>query len=594
MEKASKQHSLQALTLGLLALCAGGCMDHDYDLTEVIDLKIQLGGVSLTVPASNTDVITLSQILDLDPNDPNGSIKTVSTEGEYGLSVGDYVLVQEGESTPSQFEVPTVVIGDINGNTATTTLPEFYNITGEAIITQEAHPTHNTIHLQDDNVTKELVSIESADLDVSIDFEVGYQSDDFTGTAYIEEGYTAIFDPSWTVEIKDAATAEYLEMENANTMRFKKRYAVTPTTPLVARINLVRIDFTKVPAGQGLYAPGHFLIDSRMESKGNISLTIGDLPLGQKANLTLVTSTKVSEANILKVRGVVDPKIDITATDFEINDVPDFLSDPENKLDIANPQIRIIITNTSPLSIELNGQLSSYCDNAETATVGIGKEYGTASMIVNGNSTTEFVICRQATDETANNIVVPNLSTLIETIPDRFSFHNATSKAILETAEYTLGTSYTYDCKYKAVIPLAFGETMKLHYTHEEKDWDTDLDKYNFNTVELTADVLNAVPLDMTPSAIALDNNNEELTTVTVAVEGEVKAGTPAQPTTTPLKITVRSTGENIKNLSGIRVVFDATSNSAYRGINLNKEQSLKFNNIRITVKGGVTVDLND
>lgn len=223
MEKASKQHSLQALTLGLLALCASGCMDHDYDLTEDIDLKIQLGGESLTVPASNTDVITLSQILDLDPNDPNGSIKTVSTEGEYGLSVGDYVLVQEGESTPSQFEVPTVVIGDINGNTATTTLPEFYNITGDAIITQKAHPTHNTIHLQDDNVTKELVSVESADLDVRIDFEVGYQSDDFTGTAYIEEGYTAIFDPSWTVEIKDAATAEYLEMENANTMRFKKR-----------------------------------------------------------------------------------------------------------------------------------------------------------------------------------------------------------------------------------------------------------------------------------------------------------------------------------------------------------------------------------
>lgn len=44
MEKASKQHSLQALTLGLLALCASGCMDHDYDLTEDIDLKIQLGG----------------------------------------------------------------------------------------------------------------------------------------------------------------------------------------------------------------------------------------------------------------------------------------------------------------------------------------------------------------------------------------------------------------------------------------------------------------------------------------------------------------------------------------------------------------------
>ena len=76
------------------------------------------------------------------------------------------------------------------------------------------------------------MSVESADLDVRIDFEVGYQSDDFTGTAYIEEGYTAIFDPSWTVEIKDAATAEYLEMENANTMRFKSAMQSPPLPPL--------------------------------------------------------------------------------------------------------------------------------------------------------------------------------------------------------------------------------------------------------------------------------------------------------------------------------------------------------------------------
>ena len=98
----------------------------------------------------------------------------------------------------------------------------------------------------------------------------------------------------------------------------------------------------------------------------------------------------------------------------------------------------------------------------------------------------------------------------------------------------------------------------------------------------------------MTPSAIALDHNGNELSTVTATVENQVKAGTPAQPSTTALKITLRSTGKNIKDLDGVRLVFDATSNSAFQGINLNDQQTLKFENIRITVKGGVLVDLND
>lgn len=590
MKKAIKRHLSRVMAVSLIATGATSCVDHDYDLTEDIDLTVQLGGESLTVPTSSTDVITLSQILDLKED---SSIKTIETSGEYGLEKGDYALIQEGNSTPSNFDVPEVTIGTINGNTTTTQLPEFYNV-GVDKITEEAHPSFNAIHLQDDNVTTDLVSIESADLDVDIVFEVGYTSTDFRGTAYIEKGYVATFDPSWTVVISDPATAQYLESVSQNEIRFKDSYPVTPTHPLNAQIKLTKIDFTKVPQGQGLYAPGHFLIDSRLESSGNISLTMSDLPVGQKANLTLVTTTKVSAAKILKVRGVVDPKININTTSFDINDIPDFLSDPENKLDIDNPQIHLTITNSSPLSIELSGKLTSYSKGSETATVGVGAAYGTKPVIVMGNSTTEFVICRKAVTGSANDIEVADINKLISTIPDRISFHDATSKAIPEVAEYNLGTTYTYNCEYKAVIPLAFGESMKLHYTHEEADWDEDLEKYNFNTVEVTADVLNAIPLDMKPSAIALDHNGNELSTVTATVEDIIKAGTPAQPSTTALKITLRSTGKNIKDLDGVRLVFDATSNSAYQGINLNDQQTLKFENIRITVKGGVLVDLND
>ena len=583
------RQTMRALCMGLLASGAAGCIDHDYDLTEDMDMTLQLGGESLTVPASSTDIITLSQILDLDEG---SSIQTVKTAGQYGLALGDYVLIQEGNSSPSTFDVPTVSIDNLSGSTAKVVIPEFQSF-GLQKITQTAPNSDISIHMQDDNVTTDIVSIESADLDVAIEIEVGYESNDFNGTAYIEEGFTIKFDQSWTIAIDEQPASKYLVSDNNYTIRFKESYPVNAHNKLSLKLRLTKIDFTQLPAGQGLYSPGHFLIDSKIETSGDMTLTLSDLPIGQKANLTLVTSSKVSKATINKVRGIVDPKINISATNFEINDIPDFLNDPANHLDIDNPQIYLTVSNSSPLSIELDGKLTAYSEGNETATVNVGRQYGTDPIIVRGNSTTEFVICRTAVPGT-NSIVIPNLSALIETIPDRFSFHDASTKAILEVADYTLGTSYNYNCDYKAVIPLAFGENMFLHYTHEEKDWDADLDKFNFNTAVVSFDAINAVPLDMAPDAVALDHNGNELSTIKVAVEGAVKAGSIERPTTSTVTITLTSTGESIKELDGVRIIFNASSNSDYVGVNLNDQQNLKFENIRITVKGGVLVDLND
>lgn len=592
MTKLSQQVSLRVLAIGLLVSATSACVDHDYDLTEDIDMTLQLGGESLTVPASSTDIISLSQILNL--NEDDSSIQAVKTDGEYGLHKGDYVLVQEGNSTPSYFDVPVITIGDMAGSTSTTALPEFYNVLGDVKITQAANPSFNTISLEDNNVTTDLVSLEYADVDVDITITVGYNSNNFTGKAYIDKDYTATFDPSWTVEITDAATAQFIESVDSHTIRFKEDHAITASSPLVVKLHISKIDFTNAGAGQGLYAPGHFKLNSKMETSGNVSISLSELPLGAKATLELVTTSAIERAQINKVRGIVDPKINIVATTFEINDIPDFLRDPANHLDIDNPQIHLTVTNTSPLSIELNGALTAYSAGNETATVKIGKANGTSAIIVRGNSTTHFVICRQAIAGEADCIVVPNLNTLIETIPDRFSFHDATSKAIQEAQVYTLGTSYMYNCEYKAVIPLAFGESMLLHYTHTEDGWDEDLKKLNFNTVEVNADVINTLPLDMTPQATALGKDGKEMGTITCTVDGTVAAGSLGKASTSPLKITLRSTGKNLNDIGGVHLVFDAKSNSAYRGVNLNEDQNIRFENINITVKGGVLVDLND
>jgi len=91
-----------ALTLGLAS-----CIDHDYDLSEDIDMTVNVGGQLITIPSSNTELITLYDILELDSE---SSIKEVEHQGDYGLNVGDYVLLQAGSSTPAEYKINVLEI----------------------------------------------------------------------------------------------------------------------------------------------------------------------------------------------------------------------------------------------------------------------------------------------------------------------------------------------------------------------------------------------------------------------------------------------------------------------------------------------------
>lgn len=99
----------------------------------------------------------------------------------------------------------------------------------------------------------------------------------------------------------------------------------------------------------------------------------------------------------------------------------------------------------------------------------------------------------------------------------------------------------------------------------------------------------------MTPEVKALGVGEDNVLTEPEAkVEGLVAAGTLDSPSRSTLKITISSKGASLSDLDGIRLIFDAVTTEASKGVNLNKEQSLKFEDIRIKILGGISVDLND
>lgn len=98
----------------------------------------------------------------------------------------------------------------------------------------------------------------------------------------------------------------------------------------------------------------------------------------------------------------------------------------------------------------------------------------------------------------------------------------------------------------------------------------------------------------MKPRVDALDRNGNVLSDITATIEGTAKAGTLQSPTDTQLKAVLRSTAGNIKNLDGVRISFDATTDAACAGTPLNEAQAMRFTDIRISITGGITIDLND
>ncbi len=190
------------------------CVDHDYDLSKDIDLTVTLGGNELTLPTSSTDVYTMAQILDLDPE--NSSIKPVETQGQYGLNKGDYVLTQTGDPSESTVSIDAVNLSDITGSTVKTMLDPF-------VVVAIAVNTGNivtTTSISDKNVTPDIRTLTWIGTDCEMILSVHYNSDDFNGNAIIKKGTVIKFDESWKVEIADDATRSFAHMANDHTLEF--------------------------------------------------------------------------------------------------------------------------------------------------------------------------------------------------------------------------------------------------------------------------------------------------------------------------------------------------------------------------------------
>lgn len=580
---------LPAMTL-LGGLALASCVNSDYDFNEV-DATMGFGGEGLELPGSSTDTIKLADVLDLGDDDcvkvrPNG----------------DYVFEQVGDNVePAQPEIAPISVTqrqsvsydiDINVEPATRLAGDARAVT----VVLSADGDMQSFEYDGDKPA-EVVGLDYAETDANLSFSLHFPAGLSSVVASLDE--ISIQMPSF-MELSDVSAnigADGSWSIDGSRIVFSN---ITTSRDLTvsARVSRLRFGVSDELGSLGIEGD-KIVLDGRVHVSMNSVATVSG---GSIEGLTASSDFAIDDMQITSVTGRFDPEIDLdNLGDVEITGVPDFLTDGNVRVDLYNPQILLTLNSDLNMGGFVGGTLTSWKDGQPIASVTVPE------MAVRAGGMTEMCICRNGEGIEGYDVVqvVPELSTLIETIPDRITFEGTARADRNQTCEFELGHRYTVQPAYRVEAPIAFAENAQIVYKDTIDEWHEDIEDFELSDnsyITFTANIENRVPAYLTLSAYAIDVDGQRMgdDEIKVEVSNTVIASADGETSSeTPLTIRVsQNDGRALSRLDGL--VFDVTASASDGGANpvegmtLNSEKHfLIARDIKIKLVGTLIGDFN-
>lgn len=580
MERKLKNHAVVGIcALGLIGLNSCLKVDETYDLDKDFDMTITVGG-DLTVPGSSTEKIVLGDLLDLEENEV---IKSVN---------GNYHLQQQGDPQNTTVNVPEVSLtmdkqGSFSEVSTPVTIPPFSGI-GTELPSEEVEFDQNIdINVSEGDITSVIKSINEANTSCE-DTYIVFSLDSHIATAKINKGYRIEFPDYITVE---ALSYGWEASEDGHALVLNKEEGEEITSNTEIRFQITGIDFVDTDAKYD-YAQHTITLGGSIKLNGKITATATSNAGG---NVVINASVKSKMLHINSVTAKVDPEVDIKDYSISLDGMPEFLSD-NVEINLTDPRIYITLRNPSPVSVKMTAKLYSYKTGKETQSVGI--PVFTIPANTDDDYPDGYTICINQTGEGEEDgvdkyITIPGLSNIIKYIPETIKIDDIVTEVVQEDITVVLGEDYEILTDYKVDTPLQFGGGTKIEYTENLDGWDADLEDMEFNSVEASMTVTNAIPLGIKLTGVAIDKNGNPLENVTVSLNMNISAGSPENPTKQEVEFTITTQDGSIKGLDGIKLTVIASASENTSDETLNENQYMQFEDIKLGLKGGITMDLN-
>lgn len=566
------------------------CVDNKYDLDKDIDMTINVGGEYLTIPAGSTDTTFLSKIIEVEEGD---ILQPDATTRVYHLTKKDDINVEPTtvkEVTVGATTTDLESIEIVNNTGVSFSEPE---VSADITTSGDFEATANDI----DEALKELGSLRAktpVDLNLTIDFNISGGNLTFN---QVKANKLKLVFPDYIVFKEDEG------IQNNELILDEEVLSVNGSS-YTRTLKVEGYKFSDA-AGSGMKpnAEGSLTIEGNISMEGDV-VTSG---ISGTGTLALVPKAVLEEMTVNSVTGVIQPKIEAETTKIELNDLPDFLKDEDTRLDITNPVILLKADNPLETDVEIDAVLTPKKNNVniEGHEVKIGTGYGQnkVALIPGTNIIALSRTGKCSIEGVTENIKVEDINNLLETIPDDIDVN---LQPIVRNENYynaELGKEYDLPASYEVDVPLSFEQGLNIVYNDSVQDLNkdlNDLDKVSLKNAKIMLSVDNAIPLKLQLKAENVqikDVYGNELTAVKKTMEEDKQYVTEStdgeKPATSELVLSL--TSDDTAFLSKIdRICFKITAvPGSATGVPLKDTQWLKVTSVKLSVPGGVNVDLN-
>lgn len=558
------------------------CVDNKYDLDKDIDMTVNVGGEHLTIPAGSSDTAYLSKIIEVEEGDilqPDAATRV-------------YHLTKKDDIDVKPTTVEEVTIDETTTNLSSIEIVNATSLTDEEVLAPVT--TSGDFEAKSNNIDealKELGALHAkapVDLILTIDFQKE-QSLNFTR---VQANKLKIVFPDYIVfKAEEGIQGHELILDGQVLSENGKSYSRT--------LKVEGYEFGENTGFGKEPVNGTLTIDGKISMEGDV-VTSG---VSGSGTLSLVPTAVLGEMTINSVRGVIQPNIDAETTNIELNDLPDFLKDEETRLDITNPVILLIANNPLATPVEIDAVLTPLKNN--TVVTGKSVEVGNGDIVLvpGANVIALSRTGESSVDGVTDNVKVEDINNLLEIIPDDIEVK---LKPVVRKKDYytaKLGWSYEMPSSYEVDVPLSFEQGLNIVYNDSVQDLNkdlNDLDKVGLKNVKVILSVDNAIPLKLQLKAENVqikDVYGNELSAVKKTIEEDkqyvAESADGEKPATSELVLSL--TSDDTAFLSKIdRICFKITAvPGSATGVPLKDTQWLKVTSIKLSVPGGVNVDLN-
>lgn len=566
------------------------CVDNKYDLDKDIDMTINVGGEYLTIPAGSTDTTFLSRIIEVEEGD---ILQPDATTRVYHLTKKDDINVEPTtvkEVTVGATTTDLESIEIVNNTGVSFSEPE---VSADITTSGDFEATANDI----DEALKELGSLRAktpVDLNLTIDFNISGGNLTFN---QVKANKLKLVFPDYIVFKEDEGIQD-------NELILDEEVLSVNGSSYTRTLKVEGYKFSDAAgSGMKLNAEGSLTIEGNISMEGDV-VTSG---ISGTGTLALVPKAVLEEMTVNSVTGVIQPKIEAETTKIELNDLPDFLKDEDTRLDITNPVILLKADNPLETDVEIDAVLTPKKNNVniEGHEVKIGTGYGQnkVALIPGTNIIALSRTGKCSIEGVTENIKVEDINNLLETIPDDIDVN---LQPIVRNENYynaELGKEYDLPASYEVDVPLSFEQGLNIVYNDSVQDLNkdlNDLDKVSLKNAKIMLSVDNAIPLKLQLKAENVqikDVYGNELTAVKKTMEEDKQYVTEStdgeKPATSELVLSL--TSDDTAFLSKIdRICFKITAVlGSATGVPLKDTQWLKVTSVKLSVPGGVNVDLN-